>query len=119
MAEAAAIARNATNGVSNEAAAEFALDLLAEERMGIGMISFSQSEEVVEKIMCEPYVNVCTDGLMGGKPHPRAYGTYPRILGLYVRKRNLLTLEAAVLKMSGLAAETFRLETYGHIADGM
>ena len=118
LADAAAIAKQATDGVSEEAAVEFALDLLAEERMGVGMISFSQSEEVVQKIMREPYVNVCTDGLLGGKPHPRAYGTYPRMLGRYVRELNVLTLEEAVRKMSGLAAETFRLERYGHIEQG-
>jgi len=104
--------------VSEGAAVEFALDLLAEERMGVGMISFSQSEEVVRKIMHEPYVNVCTDGLLSGKPHPRAYGTYPRMLGQYVRELNWLTLEGAVHKMSGLAAETFKLDGYGRIAAG-
>lgn len=104
--------------VSEEEAVEFAFDLLREERMGVGMISFSQSEDVVRKIMREPYVNVCTDGLLGGKPHPRAYGTYPRILGRYVRQQNLLTLEEAVRKMSGLAAETFQLHRYGKIEDG-
>lgn len=118
LADAAALARQADNGVSEEEAANFALDLLAEERMGVGMISFSQSEEVVQKIMREPYVNVCTDGLLGGKPHPRAYGTYPRILGRYVRELNVLTLEQAVRKMSGLAAETFGLKRYGRIEDG-
>ena len=118
LAEAAALARQAGNGVSEEAAVEFALDLLAEERMGVGMISFSQSEEVVQKIMGEPYVNVCTDGLLGGKPHPRAYGTYPRMLGRYVRELNVLTLEEAVRKMSGLASETFRLERYGRVEQG-
>lgn len=118
IAKAATMARDADNGVSDEVAADFALDLLAEERMGIGMISFSQSEDVVKKIMREPYVNVCTDGLLGGKPHPRAYGTYPRILGRYVREQNLITLEEAVRKMSGLAAETFRLKGYGLIEQG-
>jgi N-acyl-D-amino-acid deacylase len=118
LAEATALAKQAGNGVSEEAAVEFALDLLAEERMGVGMISFSQSEGVVQKIMREPYVNVCTDGLLGGKPHPRAYGTYPRILGRYVRELNVLTLEEAVRKMSGLAAETFRLGRYGRIEQG-
>jgi N-acyl-D-amino-acid deacylase len=104
--------------VSDQEAADFAFDLLAQERMGVGMISFSQSEEVVRKIMREPYVNACTDGLLGGKPHPRAYGTYPRILGRYVREQSLLTLEEAVGKMSRLAADTFKLEGYGRIAPG-
>jgi N-acyl-D-amino-acid deacylase len=117
LTQAAGLKKQATQ-VSEEEAVEFAFDLLLEERMGVGMISFSQSEEVVQKIMSEPYVNVCTDGLLGGKPHPRAYGTYPRILGRYVREQNLLMLEEAVRKMSGLAAETFQLRGYGKIEDG-
>ncbi|HVG19408.1 MAG TPA: D-aminoacylase [Blastocatellia bacterium] len=118
LAEAATIAGGDGGRVSEEAAAEFAFDLLAEERMGVGMISFSQSEEVVKKIMREPYVNACTDGLLGGKPHPRAYGTYPRILGRYAREQNLITLEEAVRKMSALAAETFQLKGYGRVEVG-
>lgn len=117
LAQAASLSRQADR-VSEEEAAEFALDLLLAERMGVGMISFSQSEDVVKKIMLEPYVNVCTDGLLGGKPHPRAYGTYPRILGRYVREQGLLTLEEAVRKMSGLAAETFQLRYHGRIECG-
>jgi N-acyl-D-amino-acid deacylase len=117
LAQAASLSRN-VDRVSEEEAAEFALDLLLAERMGVGMISFSQSEDVVRKIIAEPYVNVCTDGLLGGKPHPRAYGTYPRILGRYVREQELLTLEEAVHKMSGLAAGTFQLRGYGRIEVG-
>jgi N-acyl-D-amino-acid deacylase len=104
---------------SEEQAAEFAFDLLLEERMGVGMISFSQSEEVVRKIMCEPYVNVCTDGLLGGKPHPRAYGTFPRLLGRYVREQNLLSIQEAIRKMSGLPVESFGLRGYGKIEAGL
>jgi N-acyl-D-amino-acid deacylase len=117
LAEASNLSRGGDR-VSEEDAAEFALDLLLAERMGVGMISFSQSEEVVRKIMREPYVNVCTDGLLGGRPHPRAYGTYPRILGRYVRDEGLLTLEEAVHKMSGLAAETFQLRDHGRVEAG-
>lgn len=117
LAEAASLSKGGDR-VSEEDAAEFALDLLLVERMGVGMISFSQSEEVVRRIMREPYVNVCTDGLLGGRPHPRAYGTYPRILGRYVREEGLLTLEEAVRKMSGLAAETFQLRDHGRIEAG-
>src|SRR4029078_300615 len=51
LADAAALTKQAGDGVSEETAVEFALDLLAEERMGVGMISFSQSEDVVQKIM--------------------------------------------------------------------
>jgi N-acyl-D-amino-acid deacylase len=117
LAQAATLSKQ-VDQVSEGEAAEFAFDLLLAERMGVGMISFSQSEEVVRKIMREPYVNVCTDGLLGGKPHPRAYGTYPRILGHYARELGIITLEEAVRKMSGLAAETFRLRRHGRIEDG-
>lgn len=117
LAEAASL-KNQTDQVSEADAIEFAFDLLLAERMGVGMISFSQSEDVVCKIMQQSYVNVCTDGLLGGKPHPRAYGTYPRILGRYVREQNLLSLDEAVRKMSGLAAETFQLARYGKIQAG-
>jgi N-acyl-D-amino-acid deacylase len=117
LAEAARLAQ-ATHFLDEAQVAEFAFDLLSEERMGVGMISFSQSEEVVKEIMREPYVNVCTDGLLGGRPHPRAYGTYPRILGRYVREMALLTLEEAVRKMCGLAAATFEIRGYGVVAEG-
>jgi N-acyl-D-amino-acid deacylase len=117
LAQAASLSKG-VDRASEEEAAEFAFDLLLAERMGVGMISFSQSEDVVRKIMTEPYVNVCTDGLLGGKPHPRAYGTYPRMLGHYARELGILTLEEAVRKMSGLAAETFQLRYHGRIEGG-
>jgi N-acyl-D-amino-acid deacylase len=117
LAQAASLSKG-VDRVSEDEAAEFAFDLLLAERMGVGMISFSQSEEVVRRIMREPYVNVCTDGLLGGKPHPRAYGTYPRLLGHYARELGILTLEEAVRKMSRLAAETFQLRRHGRIEDG-
>ena len=99
-------------------ALEFAFDLLSSERMGVSMISFSQSEDVVAQVMKEPYVNVCTDGLLGGRPHPRAYGTYPRILGRYVREQKVLSLEEAVRKMTSQAADAMHLGDRGRIAPG-
>jgi N-acyl-D-amino-acid deacylase len=97
---------------------EFALDLLQSERMGVAMISFSQGDEVVDRILREPYVNICTDGLLGGRPHPRAYGSFPRILGRYVRERKHLTLEEAIRKMTSQAAEAMHLPDRGRVADG-
>jgi len=97
---------------------EFAFQLLLTERMGASMISFSQSEEVVARILREPYVNICTDGLLGGRPHPRAFGTYPRILGRYVRELGVLTLEEAVRKMTAQAADAMHLGDRGRIAVG-
>lgn len=103
---------------ANQHPVEFALDLLLSEKMGVAMVSFSQSEDVVERLMRLPYVNACTDGLLGGKPHPRAYGTYPRILGRFVRERRALSLEAAVRKLSGLAADTFGFTDHGYLKEG-
>jgi N-acyl-D-amino-acid deacylase len=96
-----------------------AFDLLAEERMGVAMVSFSQDEGVMERFLVQPFVNACTDGLLGGRPHPRAYGTYPRILGRYVRERKLLTLEEAVRKMTSQAAAAVGLGDVGLIEEGL
>jgi len=97
---------------------EAAFDLLLEERMGVAMVSFSQDEAVVERFLRLPYANVCTDGLLGGRPHPRAYGTYPRILGRYVREKGTLTLEEAIRKMTSQAALAFGFEGAGLVREG-
>jgi len=97
---------------------ELALDLLRDERMGVSMISFSQSEEVIAKILAEPYVNLCTDGLLGGRPHPRAFGAFPRVLGRYVRDRHVLSIEEAVRRASSQAAEAMHLPDRGRVAPG-
>jgi N-acyl-D-amino-acid deacylase len=97
---------------------EAAFDLLLEERMGMAMISFSQDEAVVERIFRRPWVNACTDGLLGGRPHPRAYGTYPRILGRYVREKGLVSLEEAVRKLTSQAARAFGFEGCGLVRPG-
>jgi N-acyl-D-amino-acid deacylase len=97
---------------------EAAFDLLREERLGVAMVSFSQDEDVVERFLRLPFANVCTDGLLGGRPHPRAYGTYPRVLGRYVRERGTLTLEEAVRKMTSQAADALGLAGHGRLAEG-
>ena len=97
---------------------ETVFDLLAEERLGVAMVSFSQNEGVMEHFLAQPFVNICTDGLLGGRPHPRAYGTYPRVLGRYVRERKLLTLEEAVRKMTSQAAAAFVLADVGLVQEG-
>src|SRR5207245_1284351 len=97
---------------------EAALAALREERMGVAMISFSQDESVVERIFRRPWVNACTDGLLGGRPHPRAYGTYPRILGRYVREKGLVSLEEAVRKLTSQAARAFGFEGCGLVRPG-
>ena len=97
---------------------ETAFDLLEAEKLGVAMVSFSQDEGVMERFLAQPFVNVCTDGLLGGRPHPRAYGTYPRILGRYVRKKRTLTLEEAVRKMTSQAAAAVGLGDVGLVEEG-
>jgi len=95
-----------------------ALDLLVEEELAVGMIIFHIDEKDVVRIMKHPCVSFITDGLLGGnKPHPRVYGTYPRILGRYVRDQGVLSLEEAVRKMTSLPAEKLRLNGKGVISE--
>jgi N-acyl-D-amino-acid deacylase len=104
--------------LANQDPIDFAFGLLQSERMGVSMISFSQGDEVVDRLMKEPFVNICTDGLLGGRPHPRAYGSFPRILGRYVRERHLLTLEEAIRKMTSQAADAMHLRDRGRLMVG-
>ena len=62
-------------------------------------------------------MNLCTDGLLSGKPHPRVYGSFPRVLGKYVREEKQIALEEAVRKMSGKAADALRIRNRGYIKE--
>jgi N-acyl-D-amino-acid deacylase len=95
-----------------------AMDLLVEENLAVGMVNFGLSEADVVEIMKSPTVSIITDGLLGGgKPHPRTYGTCPRILGRYVREQKVLTWEEAVRKMTSLPAQKLRLKGKGLLAE--
>jgi N-acyl-D-amino-acid deacylase len=98
---------------------ELAFDLLLEERLGAAMLSFSQDEDTVERFLTLPWAAVCTDGLLGGRPHPRAFGSFPRILGRYVREQGWLGLEEAVRKMTAQAADAFGFADVGRIREGL
>ena len=99
--------------------AETAFQILLEEEGRVGMIMFLMEEENVAMGLRHPQGMFCTDGLLGGKPHPRVYGTFPRILGRYVRERKDLTLEEAVRKMTSFPAIRFGLRDRGLIAEGL
>jgi N-acyl-D-amino-acid deacylase len=83
-------------------------------------------EPDVERILADPDVMVGTDGLAISPAgplgrfgvHPRYYGTFPRILGRYVRERGVLTVEAAIRKMTSIAADRFGLAGRGRIEEG-
>lgn len=93
-------------------------DILYEEENAVGMVDFYGTEEHVQLFMKRPEMNACTDGLLGGKPHPRVFGAFPRILGKYVREDKALTLEEAVYKMTKKPAETFNMTGRGEIKEG-
>ncbi|MEO7036100.1 MAG: D-aminoacylase [Polyangiaceae bacterium] len=83
-------------------------------------ITFVMAEEDVEANLRHPRVMVGSDGLPNpeGRPHPRLYGTFPRVLGEYGRKRGLFSVEFAVYKMSRLPCERFGLASRGRIEEG-
>ena len=99
--------------------------LLLEERLRVGAIFFSMSEENLRKFLSLPFCMIgtdssarCFDGpTRQGKPHPRGFGTFPRLLGKYVRDEGLLTLEEAIRRATMLAAKTFGLERRGEIRE--
>jgi len=97
---------------------EATFDLLYEEQNAVGMVDFYGKEEHIIRLLTRPEQNVCTDGLLGGKPHPRVYGAFPRVLGRYVREQKALPLEEAVRKMTGKPAEVFGFKNRGALAAG-
>lgn len=95
--------------------------VLEEERLKVSVILYSMEEGDVERVLAYPWTMVGSDGLppgVGGLPHPRLYGTFPRVIARYVRERGLLSLEQAVRKMTGLAADTFGLRDRGIVHEG-
>lgn len=95
------------------------LDLLLEEELEVSKITHMLDEADVREILQCERVCIATDGLFGGKPHPRTYGTYPRVLGRYVREQNLVSLEGAVRMMTALPARAMGLCDRGVIRPGM
>jgi N-acyl-D-amino-acid deacylase len=95
----------------------------AMRRGGARTIFHALHEDDVERIMAHPWTAIASDGRLtapgDGHPHPRNYGTFPRVLGHYVRERNVITLEDAVRKMTSLPADRLGLGDRGRIAEGM
>lgn len=97
--------------------ADAAFDILIEEDLAVGMVLFCMDEADVVRIMKHPVTAYITDGILGGKPHPRVYGSFPRLLGRYVRDQGVVQLEEAVRKMTSATAERLRLKSKGRIAE--
>ncbi|HSE26215.1 MAG TPA: D-aminoacylase [Pyrinomonadaceae bacterium] len=102
-------------------------DLILADHGQTGAIYFMMSEDDLRAAMRAPFVSFCTDSgsratdgpLAGSKSHPRGWGTYPRILGRYVRDEKMLSLESAIQKMTGGPAARVGLHDRGRLREGM
>jgi len=102
------------------------IDLVVAGKDHVGAVYFTMSEDDVKFAMQQPFVSVGTDAgavnfqgpLSESKTHPRAYGSFPRILGRYVRDQHLLTLEQAIRKFTSLPAQRMGLRDRGMLRQG-
>ena len=105
---------------------ELSVAMLNRNRGSIGMVGFAMSEENLDRILAHPRGMVASDGgsfaiegpTRRGSPHPRGLGTFPRVLGRYVRERKALTLQDAIMKMAARPAATVRIEDRGTLKVG-
>lgn len=104
--------------------ADACFDLILDERCRVDEINYGMCEEDIEYIMRQPYTMIGSDGNAvslnyAGQPHPRWFGTFPRVIAKYCRERKLFPLETAVFKMTGLPASRLGLADRGLIKPGM
>lgn len=105
---------------------ETAVDLIREDSSRVEAIYFMMSEDNVKKQLTLPYMSFCSDAgsiapegdFLNAKPHPRAYGSFARLLGKYVREEKVLPLEEAIHKLTTLPATNFKLEKRGALKPG-
>jgi len=105
---------------------EWTCDALVEHDGDIGIVHHSMNEDDVRYVMAKEWIAIGSDSranaptgpLSFGKPHPRSYGTFPRVLGKYARDERVVTLEDAVRKMTSLPASRLRLRDRGVLREG-
>ena len=105
---------------------EFVLDLLYEEDCKVSVIFFNMSEENLARILKWDSVMIGSDSslrslegvLNYGKPHPRGYGTFSRVIRKYVNETSILSIEEAIYKMTGFPAQTLGLKDRGILKEG-
>ena len=105
---------------------ETAMDLVIEDGSRVGTVYFLMSEENVRRQMALPWVSFGSDEaapapegvFLKSNPHPRAYGTFARVLGRYARDEKTLTLADAVRRLSGLPAENLKIDRRGQLKAG-
>jgi len=103
-----------------------AMDLIVEDGSRVTCVYFSQSDEVVAKAVALPWVSFCSDEsapaiegvFLKKNNHPRAYGSFARVLAKYARQEGVITIEEAVRKLSGLPAANLKLDRRGLLREG-
>jgi N-acyl-D-aspartate/D-glutamate deacylase len=116
-----------TEGKTNPDLLDELFDLLIEEGGSVSIVYAHHSEEDMNLAMTQPWCSIGSDGsayaiegpLRRGNPHPRSFGTFPRVLGEYVRVKHLLRLEDAVRKMTSLNANKLGIRDRGELRTGM
>jgi N-acyl-D-amino-acid deacylase len=111
---------------THKAPTDWVFDALLELDLDAGMVKFGMSEENRVQELRHPAMMIGTDGsglavegpLSAGVPHPRSYGTFPRVLGHYVRELGVISFEEAIYKMSGLPAKKLRWSDRGQLKPG-
>ena len=106
---------------------EVLFDVLLEENGSVPTVFFHHSEPDMQRIMQQPWTSIGSDGSAvsvdgptgRGHPHPRYYGTFPRVLGRYVRELKVLSLPEAVKKMSSMNADKLGIKDRGRLKEGM
>jgi len=106
--------------IARKDVAEFVCDLLLEEELNVGLLSFRDNEEYVRITMKHPCHIAGSDGiLVGDKPHPRGWGTFARFLGVYCRELGILSLEQTIRHMTSAAAQRLGLIDRGLLKEGL
>ena len=103
------------------------LELIVESNASAEMIGFMMSEENIRLSLKQPWMTIGSDGLalaprgiLGkGKRHPRSYGTFPRVLGEYVRENKVISLPEAIKRMTSQSADKLGLKDRGRIQTGL
>jgi N-acyl-D-amino-acid deacylase len=96
-----------------------ALDLLGEADLDVAMINHYADEEAVRTVFRHPLQLVGSDGIFGGRPHPRLYGTAARALGRYALREKLIPVEEAVARLTSRAADRIGLRDRGRLKEGL
>jgi len=112
--------------MAGKAPFDFAMDILIEEKTNVSANYFTMCEENLVKIYRKPYTMIGSDAacradygpLSDGRPHPRAFGTYPRVLGVYVREKGILDLPGAIKKMTSDPAKKLGIKRRGELREG-